>query len=524
MTETQRPADYYRYCPGEESVHISDAICFGRRRVSYPKCKGCQFNDDEQRAGKATAADLERESQRSVSMEKIFKAYDVRGTYPDQLDEDIAWRVGYAAAQFMRSSLSGFDRGQEGPQAVVVGRDMRKSSPALASALIEGVRAANIPVTDVGMIDTSQLVFAVNHLRAAGGVVVTASHNPPKYNGFKLCGYKGRPIGADTGLKEVQRMAASTHRFSAAVQASATQRELVEEYRQFIRTFLRLGRKAKAVIDASNGMAGRWFPLLFEDVEGLQVVPLNFKHDGTFVHPPNPLVEANLEQAKKVILAEKADFGAVFDGDADRCMFIDERAQTVPCDMITAWLAPAFLAKEPGSAIVYDLRSSRVVPEEIERAGGRATRERVGHAFMKKTMSANNAIFGGELSGHFYFRDNWYADSGMLAFVHVVNRLTASDQPFSKAVKPLRRYAASGEINFENTDKDGTIRQVGERYADAEVDCLDGVTVQYADWWFNVRKSNTEPLLRLNLEAANQRMLKQKLAEVSPLLGTRVAH
>jgi len=271
-------------------------------------------------------------------------------------------------------------------------------------------------------------------------------------------------------------------------------------------------------------MAGAWFDVLFADAENLDTTVINSETTGEFVHDPNPLVDANLAQLQKEVVKQKADMGICFDGDADRCMFVDNKGKIVRCDTVTALLARIFLDQHPGSTIVYDLRSSRVVREEVEAAGGVPRRERVGHAFMKKTLADTKALFGGEISGHFYFRDNWYCDSGFLAFAHTVNVLGNQRKSLASLVKPLQRYAGSGERNFSNDDKDGTIRALAEKYSDGEVDFLDGATVQYEDWWFNVRPSNTEPLLRLIVEAVDARLLKEKLAELTPLLGEPVEH
>ncbi len=521
----QNADDYYRFCPGEEHARISDAICFGRRRAAFPNCKGCRFNDDEkaerERAAKQRAGTLPPEEDPTV-VDEVFKAYDVRGTYPAPLNEDVAWRVGHAAAQFLRTSLRGFERSQGRANSIVVGRDMRRSSPSLAAALTEGARAAGAGVVDVGMIDTSQIYFAINHLGTCGGIQTTASHNPKNYNGFKISGQHGRPIGAETGLSEICRIARNMVKHETGVSGPLEEGDLTDAYKQFIRQFLNPARKLKVAVDASNGMAGKWFPILFGDIDELEVVPLNFKHAGEFVHEPNPLVDANLKQLQQAVEKHKAQFGVCFDGDADRCMLVDDRAQIVRCDLLTALLARSFLRHDPGDTVVYDLRSSRVVPEEIERAGGVPRRERVGHAFMKKAMHDTKAVFGGELSGHFYFRDNFYCDSGMLAFVHVVNVLTAQKKTLSQLIRPLRRLASSGERNFKNDDKDGTINALAERYEDARIDFLDGITVEYDQWWFNVRKSNTEPLLRLNLEAENRKLMQGKLAEVARQLGAPV--
>lgn len=519
MNDRQEPPSYYRFCPGEEQAKISDAVCVGRQRVNYPKCKACQFSDD--RSGGSGYQQARGEEQ---VMAKVFKAYDIRGIYPEQLDEDIAWRIGHATAQFLRSALTGYDRSDPQANSLIVGRDMRKSSPSLREALIEGIRATGAGVIDVGMIDTSQIYFAANHLHCCGAVQVTASHNPAEYNGFKICAKGGRPVGQDTGLQEIERIATAIQRHETGVTGPMRSMDLTADYKSFVRGFLKPPRKMKVVVDASNGMAGKWFPLLFGDVENLDVTLLNPETTGQFAHDPNPLIAANLAELQAELLEQGAELGVCFDGDADRCMFVDEKGQIVGCDVITALLARSFLSEHPGSTIVYDLRSSRVVREEIEAAGGVARRDRVGHTFLKKTMADTKAIFGGELSGHFYFRDNWYCDSGMLAFVHVINVLNEQGKALSKVVKPLQRYASSGERNFNNEDKEGTVRSLAERYQDGQVDFLDGVTVEYDDWWFNVRPSNTEPVLRLNVEAKNKRLLQQKLAELSKQMGEPVEH
>jgi phosphomannomutase len=517
--------EYYRYCPGEEQAKLSDAVCRGRRRANFPKCKGCQFNDDEKAARAAPAGGaVQRGRERVDMLEKVFKAYDVRATVPEPLDAGVAWRIGAATAQFLRSQLRGPDRSIGAAETIAVGRDMRKSSPELQKAFIEGARSTGMNVIDVGMIDTSQVYFAVNHLRTCGGVQTTASHNPANYNGFKICAKRGKPVGADTGLGEICKIAKGLSEGSANTPGTVEQRDLAGPYKQFLRQYLRSPRKMKVVIDASNGMAGRWFPILFGDVEEIEIHPLNFEHNGEFVHEPNPLIEANLAQLQDKVKRTSADMGVCFDGDADRLMLVDERAEIVRCDALTAVLAEYFLKQLPGSTVVYDLRSSRIVAEVIRKAGGVPRRERVGHAFMKKALADSHGIFGGELSGHFYFKENWYCDSGMLAFVHVVNLLSEAARPLSELIAPMLRYATSGERNFENENKDATIKELARTYSDARVDFLDGITVQYEDWWFNVRPSNTEPLLRLNLEAETPELMQARLAEVSGLLGKPVAH
>jgi phosphomannomutase len=277
----------------------------------------------------------------------------------------------------------------------------------------------------------------------------------------------------------------------------------------------------KVVVDASNGMAGKMVPAVFGDVPKLEIIPILFEITGSFVHEPNPLVDANLQMLKDKIAEVKPDLGACFDGDADRCMFVDEKGRSIGCDLITALLARDFLSKpeNKGSAIVYDLRSSHVVLDEIKAAGGVPKRDRVGHAFIKKTLAETKAVFGGELSGHFYFRDNFYADSGAIAFARLLSVLSESSKPLSALVEPLKRYYQSGEINFQVEDKDAKIRELAEAYKKAQIDYLDGITIDLGEWWFNVRKSNTEPMLRLNLEAKTPQMMQEKLKEVQKILG-----
>ncbi len=523
----EKPDAYERYCPGEEGARISEAICVGRRRANFRKCPGCPFNDDE-RAARARA---EASGGASTSLylggdviEKVFQAYDVRATVPDPLNEDMAWRIGNATAQFLRTTLSGYDRSDPQRNTLILGRDMRTSSPGLARAFAAGAMAIGTHVIDVGMIDTSQMAFATNFLPCCGGAQTTASHNPANYNGFKISGPKAKPIGAETGLKEIARIAKAIARYEAPPTANYQQRDLTREYRDYLLGFQREPRPLRIVVDASNGMAGRWLPVLFEPVPNLTIIPLNFEHDGTFVHPPNPLVAANLEQLRAAVREQRADFGACFDGDADRCLFVDEHGEIVRADLLTALLAGEYLRQHPGATVIYDLRSSRIVREHVKRLGGVPRRERVGHVFMKRAMAEYQGVFGGELSGHFYFRDFFNADSGFMALSAVINTLTRSGQSLGELIRPLDIYAASGERNFENIDKEGTLRRIAERYADGEIDYLDGITVQCADWWFNVRPSNTEPLLRLNMEATHAKQLEAQLERLTPLLGHPVEY
>ena len=455
----------------------------------------------------------------------IFKAYDIRGIYGEQVDEEAAWKIGHATAQFLRSLLRGYDRGMANAQSLCVGYDMRKHSPSLAEALIRGMNAAGANVINIGMIDTPQMYFAINYLGTCGGVQVPPSHNPAHYNGFKISGQQAKPIGADTGLKDIKHIALALLHTKGREDGSVEHCDLTEEYKKHVLKFLEpVHKPLKIVVDASNGMAGKMVPIIFGDLKNVELIGLNFEHDGTFKHDPNPLVEANLRELKETVRAQQADMGFCFDGDADRLMMVDEQGQTVPCDLMCALMVPYFLKKYPGSAVVYDLRSSHVLPEEILKHGGTPRRERVGHAYMKKTLRDCHGIFGGELSGHFYYRDNFYADSGMITLVHMLNIVGASDQPVSAMIAPLKRYSNSGEINFRVEDKDAVLKELARRYSQGQVDDLDGLTVQFKDWWFNVRPSNTEPLLRLNVEAKTPELLQEKLEELKAFLGEPVDH
>ena len=452
----------------------------------------------------------------------IFKAYDIRGIYPDQLDEEDAWKIGCAAARFLPSLVSGYQRGQANARSLCVGRDMRTHSNAIAAALIEGINAAGINVIDIGMIDTPQMYFAINYLGTCGGVQVTASHNPAKYNGFKISGLGAKPVGIDTGLKDIEHIARALIHTKGIVTGSAEKRDLTKQYKNHVLKFLKPNIKPmKIAVDASNGMAGKMVPAVFSDLP-IEIIKLNFEHAGKFKHEPNPLIEQNLAEGKIAAKKKNCDFGICFDGDADRLMMVDEKGQTISCDLITALMVPYFLKKEPKSTVVYDLRSSWVVAEEILKNGGTPRRERVGHAFMKKALRDSRAVFGGELSGHFYYRDNYWADSGLITLVHLLNILSDAKVPISELIKPLRRYHSSGEINFQVEDKKAKMNVLARKYNDGQIDHLDGITIWYKDWWFNCRPSNTEPLLRLNVEAKTKKLLEEKLADIEKQLGKRI--
>ena len=476
---------------------------------------------------------------------RVFKAYDIRGTYPDLLTDQMAWQIGFGASQYLIETAAADGDTTPMMRNIVVGRDMRQSSPTLVERLIRGITDQGGHVIDVGLCDTPLIYFAVNHFDCAGGVMTTASHNPPQYNGFKICKRKAKPVGEATGLGEIRKHAAMVDRAGANAKDKPTgsgqveKRDLWEAYAQHVLHFLKMnGRTIKVVVDASNGMAGTMVPKIFgkkgSNIDGLEIVELNFDNSkGEFVHEPNPLVAENLAQLQEAVIAEKADLGLCFDGDADRCVVVDEKGQIVACDHLTAVLAPYFLAKAKGATVVYDLRSSKAVEEEIRKAGGKPLKGRVGHVFMKQALAETKGIFGGELSGHFYFRDNFNADSGAIAMATVLTVLAHSDQTMSEMIAPIAgRYVQSGEMNYENEEKDEAIEAIKDEFgpgsdADGDIEELDGVTIDCFEkhgWWCNVRKSNTEPLLRLNLEARDEATMRDAVARIAPMLGTKVAH
>ncbi len=470
---------------------------------------------------------------------RVFKAYDIRGTYPDLLTDRMGWQIGCGSARFLLEEASNDGESTPMMRNVVIGRDMRKSSPTLRDELVRGLTCYHASVIDLGLIDTPMMYFAINYLDASGGVVITASHNPPQYNGFKISKRKAKPVGETTGLDVVRKYAAMVDKNAVPDPSAIVEvRDLWKPYAKHVLKFLDFGERdaskpLKIVVDASNGMAGMMCPKVFgtngENVDGLEIIEMNFDiESGEMAHDPNPLVEANLEQLCAAVVEQGADLGLCFDGDADRCVAVDEKGKIVPCDQMTALLAEYFLEMEPGASIVYDLRSTKAVEEEIIKHGGTPLRGRVGHVFMKALLAENKAMFGGELSGHFYFRKNFNADSGAIAMATFLSVLAKSGKPMSELIAPMARYMQSGEINFENEEKDVAIESVMEYYAEkCEIDELDGITVDCFEdegWWVNIRKSNTEPLLRLNAEARDQETLDRILEEVAPMLGHRVAH
>jgi phosphomannomutase len=439
---------------------------------------------------------------------QIIKAYDVRGVYPDQLDAELCERVGAAFAQVVGAS-----RSAGGPGAVVVGRDMRPSGPELVAAFCAGVTGQGVDVIDIGLASTDQLYFAAGRL-GLPGAMFTASHNPAQYNGIKMCRAGATPVGQDSGLAQIRDMVAEPVPASGDPRGTVTHRDLLADYAAFLHELVDLSaiRPLKVVVDAGNGMAGHTAPAVL-NLPALDIVALYFELDGTFPnHEANPIEAENLRDLQAAVLTEGADVGLAFDGDADRCFLVDERGELVSPSALTGLVAARELVKHPGSPIIHNLITSRAVPEVILENGGVPVRTRVGHSFIKARMAETGAVFGGEHSGHFYFREFWNADSGMLAALHTIAALGGSPEgtTLSSMLAPYERYVASGEINSVVTDGVAATQRVRvafEAEPDVTFDDLDGMTVTGPDWWFNVRPSNTEPLLRLNAEAPDQASL-----------------
>jgi phosphomannomutase len=429
-------------------------------------------------------------------LDKIFKAYDVRGVVPDEMDESVAEAVG---AAFVRLT---------GAKALVTLHDMRDSSAPLAAALGRGAASQGANVINGGLGSTDMAYYA-SGLFDIPGAMITASHNPAKYNGIKLCKAGAKPVGIETGLAEVKRLVADGVPAYDGAPGTVSSRDLLPGYAEYVKKLVDISgiRPLKVVVDAGNGMGGYTVPTVFEGLP-LTTVPLYFELDGSFPnHEANPIDPANLRDLQQAVREHQADIGLAFDGDADRCFVVDERGEIVSPSVLTAMIATRELAREPGSTVIHNLITSRAVPELIAEHGGTPVRTRVGHSFIKAKMAGTNAVFGGEHSGHFYFREFWFADSGMLAALHTLAALGHDDRPLSAILADFARYAASGEINSEVGDQAGTTQRVKEVYAPqpgVTTDELDGLTVAGDTWWFNLRPSNTEPLLRLNVEAADE--------------------
>ena len=437
----------------------------------------------------------------TADLDRIFKAYDVRGVVPDELDADIARRVGAAFAEWSKE------------RAILLGRDCRLSSPELAEAIADGAMSRGVDVVDLGLASTDLLYFASGS-QDLPGVMLTASHNPKQYNGLKFCLAGAKPVGEDSGLRDIRAMVEAGEPPPVPEPGRVERRDLLDAYVDHVLSFTDVAAMRPLVVaaDTANGMGGLVLPAV------MKRLPVTLHHlyaelDGTFPnHPADPIDPENQRDLKAAVLEHRADIGLAFDGDADRVFLIDEKAEDVSGSLMTALVAAAMLDREPGAKVVHNLICSWTVPEVIREHGGVPVRTRVGHSFIKQVMAETGAIFGGEHSGHYYFRENYRADSGLIAAVVAMGELSNANAPLSRLLAPFRRYFDSGEINSRVEDQQGKLELIAARLADGRQDRLDGLTVEYEDWWCNVRPSNTEPLLRLNVEARTPELLAEKTA------------
>jgi phosphomannomutase len=441
----------------------------------------------------------------------IFKSYDVRGIVPAQLNDDIAYAIG-------RAFVDVLDR-----KNICIGRDMRPSGEGFVAALARGAADAGADVTLVGLISTDAIYFAVGHYGFDGGVMITASHNPAQYNGFKFCREEAIAISIDTGLAEIRDVAASGNFKPSTRVGTIVEKDILDDFADHCLSFISDVSKIKPfkiAIDAGNGMAGATVPRVFAKLP-CEVIPLYFELDGTFPnHPASPLEPENMVDLQKAVLEHGCDLGVAFDGDADRMFIVDEKGALVGGDIVTALVGVATLLTHPGAKILYNLICSRSVPEAIERAGGIPVRSNVGHSFIKKTMRDEDIQFGGEHSGHFYFKRNWFADSGMIALMQCLDLFSHESGTVSEIIAPIDHRSRSGELNSTVADIPAKLLALQEHYADGKIDTLDGVTVQYSNWWMNVRPSNTEPLLRLNVEGDTADLMERHRDEALAFIRT----
>jgi phosphomannomutase len=436
-------------------------------------------------------------------MSGIFKAYDIRGVYPTDLDTVMAEKIGRAYVEFT------------GAKKVVVGRDMRPHSEPLFQALAKGMTAQGADVVDLGLCSTPQSYFANGTLNADGSVMITASHNPGEWNGFKLCREQAIPISGATGIMDIQKIVENQSWKTSDKIGKITTYDIKPEYAAFLRKFAKMDRKLKVVVDYANAMG-------LSEIGGItdlfDIIPMYDVLDGTFPnHEANPLHLSTLDAIRKKVVEVKADFGAAFDGDADRCGFIDDKGEIIPMDLFTALIAQDILSDGPAT-ILYDLRSSRAVPECIRENGGKAIQSRVGHAFIKAQMREYDAVFAGELSGHYYFKENFTAECQGLSLIKLSNLICKKNKPVNELVAPLRKYFSSGEINSTVADTKPILDAIRKKYADGKMYELDGISSEYPTWWFNVRSSNTEPLLRLIVEANTQSLMEEKRDELLKII------
>ena len=438
----------------------------------------------------------------------IFKSYDVRGIYPAQINADVAYGAGRAFVAFTNA------------RTVAIGRDMRPSGPELFAAFARGANEGGADVVDIGMVSTDALYFTVGKFGYDGGVMITASHNPKEYNGLKFCRQEAQALSAETGLNAMRDMILSGSYPPAARRGSISQRDIHDAFADHVLGFVdpKQIKPFKIAIDAGNGMGGVMCRPIFKRLP-CTIVEMYFEPDGNFPnHPPSPIEPENMVDLQRKVREERCDLGVAFDGDADRMFIVDEKAELIGGDMVTAIVGLNTLKRYPGSKILYNLICSRSVPEVIERAGGIPVRSQVGHSLIKATMREQDIVFGGEHSGHFYFRNNWFADSGIIALMQCLEVFSSAGKPVSEVIAPIDTRVRSGEINSTVADIPGKLREIQDHYSDGQIDHLDGVTIQYRDWWMNVRPSNTEPLLRLNVEGDTRALMERHRDEALALI------
>ena len=438
----------------------------------------------------------------------IFKAYDIRGIYPQEINDDIAYLIGKAFVRYLN------------PRIVVIGRDMRLSSDTLFKSLVRGITEAGADVIDIDLCTSDALYFTVGKFGYDSGAMITASHNPPEYNGIKMCREEAVPLSGKEGIEQIKEIILKRDFSNPEKKGEVRNQDIQPDYIQHLLSFIEPQKikPFKIVADAGNGIAGKVLPDFFSHLP-CKLIPMFFELDGSFPnHVPNPMIPENMVPLRKRILEEKADFGVAFDGDADRMFLVDEKGVTLGGDIVAALVAKRLLQKEKGATILYNVPCSRTVREVIQQNGGIPIRTPVGHALIKPLMKKYNAIFGGEHSGHFYFRQNYFADSGMIALSVCLELLSEEDKPLSQLVSSIDHYFRTGEINSRVENVPKKLKAIVSQYKDAKIDHLDGITIEYPDWWFNVRPSNTEPLLRLNLEAKTSELLEQKKSEVLNLI------
>lgn len=440
---------------------------------------------------------------------EIFKAYDIRGVYPEEINEDTVYNIGRAVVEYLK------------PQKIVIGRDIRNSSDSLRNSLVKAITEAGVEVVDIGIATTPMIYYASGKLEVDAGIIITASHNPAEYNGMKLCLKKAVPIGEGSGMEEIKDLAIKGQFSESDSRGEVIEdQKLKEDYKKYLAGFYKKGLgKKKIVIDFANAMAIEEKDVLEKFYNDLELEYLYDNFDGSFSnHEANPLKVETLEDLQKKVLETQADFGIAYDGDADRVGFVDEKGEVVPMDYVTALISEEILKKNPGELILIDLRSSNAVREVIEEAGGKVQHCRVGHSLIKAQMRRDGAVFAGELSGHYFFEENFKAEMTVLAVIMILNLLNETGKTMSELTANLKRYYHSGEINSDVQDPQKVFRKLKEKYSDGELNELDGVRIDFEDWWFNVRASNTEPKIRLNLEAKTKELMEKKRDEVLDLV------